>query len=131
MTASPARRSPQPRRVLLVGPSLTTGLRERSAIGRLLAAGAVEVHLRCVAPPTRMACPYGVAMPATDLMVISRHPDPDDLASWLGATSVGWSSGPSLEQTLGGSGRCEACLSTSLPVDVVDGGDDDQLTLFA
>lgn len=119
-------------RVVLVSPPVGGGDRIRQAIARLQAAGALSVDLRCAAPPVRLTCPYGITMPGTDTLASSRHPDAEDLASWLGAASVAWLRGPDLESVLGErDGRCEACLSGILPVDVVDAVEDDQLTLFS
>jgi len=119
-------------RVLLVTPWISGGDLLRQAIARLDAAGARGVELRSAAPPMRLACPYGVAMPGTETLASSRHPDPSDLSSWLGAASVAWLTGPVLEKVLGPQdGRCDACLSGTLPVDVQDALDEDQLSLFA
>ncbi len=121
----------QGQRVVLVTPWIGGGDLLRQAIARLQAAGAAAVDLRCAAPPMRLACPYGVTMPGTETLASSRHPDADDLASWLGAASAAWLTGATLETVLGPrEGRCEACLSGLLPVDVQDALDEDQLSLF-
>ena len=118
-------------RVLLVTAWIGAGDRIRQAIARLQAAGATAVDLRCAAPPMRLACPYGVTMPGTETLASARHPDAADLASWLGADSASWLAGPTLDPVLGPrDGRCEACLTGVLPVDVQDALDEDQLSLF-
>ena len=119
------------KRVLLVTPWIGGGAMLRQAIARLQAAGATAVDLRSASPPMRLACPYGVAMPGTETLASSRHPDPSDLGSWLGAASVAWLTGATLEAVLGPrDGRCEGCLSGALPVEVQDALDEDQLSLF-
>jgi amidophosphoribosyltransferase len=115
--------------VVLITGSLTHGHLVRQAASDLAAAGATAVHLRCSAPPVRLACPYGMRVHGADALVASRHPEPDALASWLGVQSVGWLDATSLADVLG-TGRCEACLSTDLPLPVAEQSLDDQLALF-
>jgi len=113
---------------LIMGP-LTRGDRARQAVARLLGAGAAAVHVRCVAPPVQLACPYGLRIDGSEALAAVRHAEPEHLATWLGATSLAWSAASDLGEVLG-EGRCEACMSMQLPIEVAARQRDDQLGLF-
>lgn len=115
--------------VVLIAGSMTHGHDLRRAISDLMAAGARSVHVRCGAPPIRLACPYGMRIRGAEALAASRHPEREALASWLGATSVEWVAPEELGEVLG-AGRCEACLSNQLPLEVREAAPDDQLALF-
>ena len=112
---------------LVVGP-LREADRVRQAVGQLVRAGAAAVHVRAIAPPVRIGCPYGQRVGPSDAVAAVRITEAEPLASWLGATSLSWLAGSDLGEVLG-DGRCDACMSMQLPIEV-GGGADDQLGLF-
>lgn len=116
------------RRVVLVARSLLTGRVLKRAIAALRAASAVDVHLRVATPPIQRACIYGVPSPTTDELAWVHHSDLDDLALWLDALTVGFSSQGGTKAVLGREGWCTACITGELPVTPEE--PDDQLPLF-
>jgi amidophosphoribosyltransferase len=116
------------KRVVLVSRSLLTGAEVREAVTRILAAGALDVHVRIATPPIKRACSYGVPSPTTDELASARREAVDELALWLDAASVDFLSLEALEEVLGDGGWCTGCLSGTLPV--VPEEPDDQLPLF-
>lgn len=116
------------KRVVLVGRSLLTGTGVRGAVHRLLAAGALEVHVRLASPPIKHACIYGVPSPTTDELASARRSELQDLELWLDAASVGFLALETLTDVLGDGGWCTACVSGHQPV--LPEEPDDQLPLF-
>ena len=82
-----------------------------------------------MAPPVQLSCPYGLRIEATEALAASRQSEPEHLVTWLGSTSLAWSLAADLREVLG-EGRCEACLSMQLPIEVGGSADEDQLGLF-
>jgi amidophosphoribosyltransferase len=111
--------------VVLVAPSLTTGRSLRKMVRLLRGEGAAGVHVRIASPAIRGSCPYGVASPMPEELVLQR--DDADPAEVLGARSLAWLPLDALRDELG-SDVCEACFTHELPI-APDGGED-QLPLF-
>ncbi len=116
------------RRVVLVARSLLTGRVLKRAVTALRGANAVDVHVRIATPPIAKGCIYGVPSPTTDEMAWTHRSDLDDLALWLDAVTVGFSSQTGLREVLGDDGWCMACVDGNHPVAPEE--PDDQLPLF-
>jgi len=101
-------------------------------------AGAREVHVRITSPPVRWPCFYGIDMPTRAELVASDLLT-DEVASYVGADSLGYLSlealtdtaagpgeepgGPGAHGAEGGSprldkGLCTACFTGSYPIPV-------------
>jgi amidophosphoribosyltransferase len=118
------------RSVVLVVPSLVTGLGVRKAVLMLVEAGAREVHVRVASPPLNHACPYGVSTPTADEL-LARLKGPDAV-HWLGARTLGTLSAEELGavvDTVQPGGRCDACLTGNRPLALPTAAED-QLELF-
>ena len=115
----------------MVCASVVRGSAVRGAVDALRDAGADEVHVRVAAPWIRAGCPYGVASPTTDELLVKRvDADPETI---LGAGSVAFLSLDGLREVLAGMpgaprGFCVGCFSGELPIPAEE--PDDQLPLF-
>lgn len=116
------------RTVVLVGRALLTGDGVRQAVQALMQAGAVDVHVRIATPAVQRPCLYGVPSPTIEELAWTNRPDLDELAGWMGATSVQFQAIQGVRGVLGAAPWCHACLSGEQPV--VPEEPDDQLPLF-
>jgi amidophosphoribosyltransferase len=115
------------RSVALVVPTVVTGLGVRKAVLMLLEAGAREVHVRSASPLLAHACPYGVATPTSDELLVTLKGA--DAVHWLGARSLGALSAERVREVLGGGGACDACTTGVRPLELPTAAED-QLELF-
>ena len=106
------------KRVVLVDDSLVRGTTTRKVVRMLRDSGALEVHLRITAPPTKGSCYYGVDTPTQDELIAHRM-EVDDIRRYLGADSLGYLSMAGLHAVEGEDQGtfCEACFSGEYPVD--------------
>jgi amidophosphoribosyltransferase len=135
---NPLREAIRGLRLVVVDDSIVRGNTTKAIVAMLREAGAHEVHVRITSPPVRWPCFYGIDMPtraelvASDLLA-------DEVASYLGADSLGYLSlealtdtaagpgegpgGPGAHGAEGGSprvdkGLCTACFTGSYPIPV-------------
>jgi amidophosphoribosyltransferase len=85
-------------------------------------AGAREVHVRITSPPVRWPCFYGIDMPTRAELVASDLLS-DEVASYVGADSLGYLSLEALTETAaapgeGPEGLCTACFTGNYPIPV-------------
>jgi amidophosphoribosyltransferase len=106
------------KRVIVVDDSLVRGTTTKKVVRMLRECGALEVHLRIAAPPTKSSCYYGVDTPTQDEL-IAHQLEVDGIRKFLGADSLGYLSIDGLRAVEGeDEGRfCEACFSGEYPVD--------------
>ena len=127
------------RSVILVAPALSTGKLLSLLVRQLTDAGAHAVHVRVASPPATARCPYGVASPITEELLLGR-PDTDPARALvcdsfaalsletLRLVAVDAIGLPTDRDPPESSGLCDACLSGRLPV--VPERVEDQLPLF-
>lgn len=113
--------------VVLVVPTIVTGLGVRKAVQLMLEAGAREVHVRSASPLLTHACPYGVATPTSDeLLVTLKGPD---AVHWLGAKSLQALTAAEVRAALGATDGCDGCTTGHRPLPLPTAAED-QLELF-
>jgi amidophosphoribosyltransferase len=119
------------RRVALVHEPGVPAARMRAAVLALRAAGARQVHLRCMAPWLTADCRHGVRLPAPwiDAASLARG---DSIAGPTGTDSAEALSSSSLAAALGRGEdqHCEACLGGSEPLPEEEASATLQLPLF-
>ncbi|MCA9582714.1 MAG: amidophosphoribosyltransferase, partial [Myxococcales bacterium] len=103
------------KRVAVVDDSIVRGTTSRKIVRMLRDAGAAEVHFRVSSPPTRWPCFYGIDTPSGSELIANRH-DPDEIARYIGADTLGYISMDGLHRAVGGSGYCDSCFSGDYPV---------------
>jgi amidophosphoribosyltransferase len=100
----------------------------KAIVAMLREAGAREVHVRITSPPVRWPCFYGIDMP-TRAELVASDLRTDEVASYIGADSLGDLSLDALTETAWGSGGlggprgpsralCMACLTGHYPIPV-------------
>jgi len=84
-------------------------------------AGALEVHVRISSPPVKWPCFYGIDF-ATRAELIANGLDVDEIASSIGADSLGYISLEGMVEATGQpmTSLCTACFTGSYPVDLPD-----------
>ena len=84
-------------------------------------AGALEVHVRISSPPVKWPCFYGIDF-ATRAELIANGLDVDEIASSVGADSLGYISLDGMTQATGQApdNLCLACFTGSYPLELPD-----------
>ncbi|MCL8023902.1 amidophosphoribosyltransferase [Nocardioides bruguierae] len=107
------------KRIVVVDDSIVRGNTQRAQIRMLREAGALEVHVRISSPPVKWPCFYGIDF-ATRAELIANGLDVDEIASSVGADSLGYIS---LDGMVESTGRpmgslCTACFTGEYPVEL-------------
>uniref|UniRef100_A0A673VZ86 Amidophosphoribosyltransferase n=1 Tax=Salmo trutta TaxID=8032 RepID=A0A673VZ86_SALTR len=124
------------KRVVLVDDSIVRGNTISPIIKLLKEAGATEVHIRVASPPIRFPCYMGINIPTKEELIANR-PEFEDIAGYIGATSVRYLSVEGLLSAVQGGipplqgkderintkasrsvGHCTACLTGKYPVEL-------------
>jgi amidophosphoribosyltransferase len=88
------------KRVAIVDDSLVRGTTSKQIVKLLKDAGATEVHMRIAAPEIKYPCRYGIDT-ATTTELISAGKNPEEIAEYIGADSLGFLSIKGLTDSLG------------------------------
>ena len=109
-------------RLVVVDDSIVRGNTTKAIVAMLREAGAREVHVRITSPPVRWPCFYGIDMP-TRAELVASDLLPDEVASYVGADSLGYLSLDALTETAappeeGPKGLCTACFTGNYPIPV-------------
>jgi amidophosphoribosyltransferase len=109
-------------RLVVVDDSIVRGNTTKAIVAMLREAGAREVHVRITSPPVRWPCFYGIDMPTRAELVASDLLT-DEVASYIGADSLGYLSLEALTETAaspldGPGGLCTACFTGNYPIPV-------------
>lgn len=102
------------KRVVLVDDSIVRGTTSRRVVQLLRDAGACEVHMRISAPPFLHPCFYGTDIDSEEHLIACRH-TVDEIASLIGADSLGYLPLEELGCLTCGNGYCDACFSGTYP----------------
>ena len=106
------------RSVVVIDDSIVRGTTSGPLVRLLREAGAVEVHVRITCPPIAHPCFFGVDMGTYDEL-IAHHLSVDEIASHIGADSLGFLSVDAMMNALGREdGYCNACFTGEYPVPV-------------
>jgi len=88
------------KRVAIIDDSLVRGTTSKQIVRMLKEAGASEVHMRIAAPEIKYPCRYGIDTPTKEEL-ISSSKTPEEIAEYIGATSLGFISIDGLKDALG------------------------------
>ncbi len=109
------------KRVVLIDDSIVRGTTSARLVRLLREAGAVEVHMRVSAPPFLHPCYYGTDIDSEEHLIASRH-TVSEIASQIGADSLGYLPVEALSRLVGSNDYCGACFTgdypTAVPTDV-------------
>ncbi|HYF24855.1 MAG TPA: amidophosphoribosyltransferase [Baekduia sp.] len=105
------------KRIVVVDDSIVRGNTTRQIVQMLRDAGALEVHMRISAPPTRHPCHYGVDMSTREEMIAHERTEAE-VAAELGCDSLAYLSLEGVYEAVRGErGRhCDACFSGEYPL---------------
>ena len=121
MKLSPIPSVIQGKRVVLIDDSIVRGTTSRQLVSLLREAGAKEIHLRISAPPFLHPCYYGTDIDSEENLIASHHGD-KEVATLIGADSLGYLPLECLHELTGTHSYCDACFSgkyaTEIPTDV-------------
>ncbi len=109
------------KRVVVVDDSIVRGNTQRAQIRMLREAGALEVHVRISSPPVKWPCFYGIDF-ATRAELIANGLDVDEIASSVGADSLGYISLDGMVEATGQpqESLCTACFTGEYPIPLPD-----------
>ena len=105
------------KRVVLVDDSIVRGTTSRRVVQLLRDAGAREVHMRISAPPFLHPCFYGTDIDSEGHLIACRH-SVAEIASLIGADSLGYLPLEKLACLTYGNGYCDACFSGTYPTSI-------------
>ena len=105
------------RRVVLIDDSIVRGTTSGRIVGLLSEAGAREIHMRVSAPPFLFPCYYGTDIDSRENLIACSH-TPAEIASMIGADSLGYLPIDKLHELTGNDAFCSACFSGDYPTDV-------------
>jgi len=107
------------KRLVVLDDSIVRGTTTPRVVSLLRRAGAAEVHMRICAPPIRYPCFFGVDM-ATRGELIAARKSVEEIARYIGATSLGYLSLEGLIRSVGlpGEDFCLACFTGGYPIPV-------------
>ena len=105
------------KRVVMIDDSIVRGNTCGRIVKLLRDAGAVEVHVRISAPPFLNPCYYGTDIDSRENLIACHH-TVDEIASIIGADSLGYLPLEALSRLAMETGYCSACFSGDYPTDV-------------
>ncbi len=122
------------KRVVLVDDSIMRGTTLRKLIKMFRQAGALEIHIRISAPPTRFPCFYGIDIPTQKELIAASH-TAEEIQKYLRVESLGYMSLEEAHEAanIGTPARrrwCDACFSGQYPVAIAPGEQSNQKQLF-
>ena len=88
------------KKVAIIDDSLVRGTTSKQIVRMLKEAGAKEVHMRIAAPEIKYPCRYGIDTPTKQELISTRY-TPEQIASDMGADSLGFLSIAGLKDSLG------------------------------
>lgn len=107
------------KRLVVLDDSIVRGTTTPRVVSLLRKAGASEIHMRISAPPIRYPCFFGVDM-ATRAELIAYRKTVDEIARFIGATTLGYLSLEGLVKSVGlpSEDFCLACFTGRYPIPV-------------
>ena len=102
------------KRVVLVDDSIVRGTTSGQIVHLLREAGAKEIHMRVSAPPFLFPCYYGTDIDSSENLIASKH-TVEEIATIIGADSLGYLPLDQLCELAGSHEYCNACFSGSYP----------------
>ena len=108
------------KRIVLIDDSIVRGTTSRRIIALLREAGAKEIHMRISSPPFLHPCYYGTDIDSEGVLIADRH-KVGEIASLIGADSLGYLPVSALEEMTGSTALCRACFDGRYPTPVPKG----------
>ena len=105
------------KRVVLIDDSIVRGTTSGRIVRLLRDAGAKEVHMRVSAPPFLFPCYYGTDIDSQENLIACHHSIPE-IASMIGADSLGFLPVENLEDLAPGKSICKACFDGKYPTSI-------------
>ena len=102
------------RRVVLIDDSIVRGTTSGRLVSLIREAGAKEVHMRVTAPPVLFPCYYGTDIDSKENLIACNH-SVEEIASIIGADSLGYLPLEDLCELSQGRDYCSACFSGHYP----------------
>lgn len=96
--------------VLLVDDSIVRGTTSKKIIALLKKHGANKVYIASTCPPVIHPCYFGIDFPSSDELIAHKR-GPEQVAKYLGADGVYYSTMNDLTEALKGLSFCKACLN--------------------
>ena len=103
--------------MVLIDDSIVRGTTSERIVKLLRAAGASEIHMRISAPPFLHPCYYGTDIDSEEHLIACHH-TVEEIASMVGADSLGYLPLEDLGELVGGMGYCSACFSGAYPTTI-------------
>ncbi len=107
------------KRVILIDDSIVRGTTSGHIVHLLREAGAKEVHMRISSPPFMNPCYYGTDIDSREHLIACHH-SVKEIASIIGADSLGYLSVGGLQTLVRENGFCSACFTGTYPTAVPD-----------
>lgn len=109
------------KKIILVDDSIMRGTTMRKIIKMFRNAGAVEVHVRISAPPTKFPCFYGIDIPTHNELIAATHTI-DEIKKYLRVDSIAYLTVDSLLNAIDcpDMSFCTACFDGKYPI-IFDG----------
>ncbi|MGI5893057.1 MAG: amidophosphoribosyltransferase [Candidatus Merdivicinus sp.] len=117
---SAIRQSVSGKRVVLIDDSIVRGTTSMRIVRLLREAGAKEIHMRISSPPFLHPCYYGTDIDTEEHLIACQH-SPEEIASIIGADSVGYLPFEQLCHLVGNKDFCSACFGGGYPTSIPSG----------
>lgn len=105
------------KRVVLIDDSIVRGTTSGRIVQLLREAGAKEIHMRISSPPFLHPCYYGTDIDSEEHLIACRYTT-EEIATIIGADSLGYLPEPKLSVLTGNNRYCSACFSGRYPTAV-------------
>ncbi len=105
------------KRVVLIDDSMVRGNTCGRIVKLLRDAGAKEIHMRIASPPFLHPCYYGTDIDSSDHLIACKH-SVSEIASMIGADTLGYLPVSDLATMTNGHPYCSACFTGDYPTDI-------------
>ncbi len=102
------------KKIVLVDDSIVRGTTSARIVKLLRDAGAEEIHMRISAPPFLHPCYYGTDIDSEENLIAAHHTC-EEIASIIGADSLGYLPVEKLASMIGNCDYCSACFDGNYP----------------
>lgn len=114
---SPIGEAVRGKRIVLIDDSIVRGTTSGQIVNLLREAGAREIHMRVSSPPFRNPCYYGTDIDSREKLIACQY-SVEEIASFIGADSLGYLAVEDLKEMIGSSQFCHACFSGDYPTPI-------------
>ncbi len=105
------------KRIILIDDSIVRGTTSGRIVSLLREAGAKEIHMRVSAPPFLFPCFYGTDIDSREKLIACHH-TVSEIASMIGADSLGFLPVERLCELTGNGDYCSACFDGCYPTKI-------------